>query len=160
SIKRKLFLKDTFLAYINNWQKETKKLKLPAKEQAKYCISLKTLDGIRMTVHSYCEMVPELLKLDGVDMFLSDKLNQDPVEEQFAKHRASSVENPQLEWYMMTERKLIVAKSKMVVAINGNFRGRTKRKVAIEIDDLTLVAEHCMEVNYLLINFYIEIKLF
>ena len=84
-------------------------------------------------------MVPELLELDGVEYFLSDKLNQDPVEEHFAKHRASGVENPMLEKYMMTERKLIVAKSKMVVAINGNFRGRTKRKIVIDIDDQTLL---------------------
>ena len=85
-------------------------------------------------------MVPELLKLESVEYFLSDKLNQDPVEEHFSKHRArGGVENPQLEQYMLTERKMIVAKSKMVVAINGNFRGRTKRKIAIDINDKTLL---------------------
>ena len=86
-------------------------------------------------------MVPELLKLDGVKYFLSDKLNQDPVEEHIFKHRTKGgVENPGLEQYMMTERKLIVAKSKMAVAINGSLRGRTKRKIAIDIDDETTKA--------------------
>eukprot|EP00111_Clytia_hemisphaerica_P018846 TCONS_00055725-protein len=113
SKERFTWLKDTFLAYFNDWEKATKKLKLPAKEQAKHCISQATLNGLRITVHSFCEMVPELLRMEGVKYFLSEKLNQDPVEEHFSKHRAKGgVENPQLEQYMMTERKMIVAKSK------------------------------------------------
>uniref|UniRef100_A0A7M5XL33 Uncharacterized protein n=1 Tax=Clytia hemisphaerica TaxID=252671 RepID=A0A7M5XL33_9CNID len=92
------------------------------------------------SVHSFCEMVPELLRMEGVKFFLSEKLNQDPIEEHFSKHWAKGgVENPQLEQYMMTERKMIVAKSKMIVAMNVNFRGRTKRKIVIDIDDKTLL---------------------
>jgi len=104
---------------------------------------VKRLDGIKKynfrsfyLVRSFVELVPALLQLDGVEYFLSDKLNQDPVEEHFSKQRSrcGGVDNPNLEQYMYTERKLVVAKSDLVMSLRGNTRGRVRDR-QIDLDD-------------------------
>ena len=73
--------------------------------------------------------------MEGVKYVLSDKFNQDPLEEHFGKQRArgGGIENPSLEQYMYNERKIIVSKSDMV--IKGNTRGRKGKKTTIDIND-------------------------
>ena len=44
---------------------------------------LNTLSSICCSVSSFLELVPELLNLPGVSYFLSEKLNQDPLENFF-----------------------------------------------------------------------------
>lgn len=75
--------------------------------------------------------------MEGVSYFLSDKLNQDPVEEHFSRHRTrgGGVDNPTLEQYMLMERKLVVAKSDLVVSLRGNTRGRLKNKAVVDVTD-------------------------
>lgn len=75
--------------------------------------------------------------MEGVNYFLSDKLNQDPVEEHFSRHRTrgGGVDNPTLEQYMLMERKLVVAKSELVVSLRGNTRGRLKNKTVVDVTD-------------------------
>jgi len=84
-------------------------------------------------VRSFVELVPQLLSLEGVDYILSDKFNQDPLEEHFGKQRSRGIENPSLEQYMYNERKILVSKSDMI--IKGNTRGRKNRTVEIDITD-------------------------
>ena len=91
-----------------------------------------------ISVRSFVELVPLLLRMDGVKYFLSDKLNQDPVEEHFAKHRArlGGSDNPTVEQYMLTERKLVVAKSELILAFRGgNFRGKKRKQITIDVND-------------------------
>ena len=78
-----------------------------------------------------------LLRLDGVQYFLSDRLNQDPVEEHFGKQRASggASEAPNLEAYGYNERKILVAKSDMIRIMHGNTRGRLRDEHEIDIHD-------------------------
>ena len=80
-------------------------------------------------------MAKQLLSEDGVDYVLSDKFNQDPLEEHFGKQRAcgGSNENPSLKEYMDNERKL-VAKSEMIRVMRGNTRGRQEEQT-IDIND-------------------------
>lgn len=49
-----------------------------------------------LTVNSFTELGPELLKLDGVEYLLSEVFSQDPLERYFSKqrHRGGSCDNP------------------------------------------------------------------
>ena len=48
------------------------------------------------TVHSFVELGPQLLRLDGVEYLLSEVFSQDPLERYFSRqrHRGGSCENP------------------------------------------------------------------
>ena len=77
-------------------------------------------------VHAFHGLAKQLLFEDAVDYVLSDKMNQDPLEEHFGKQKAcgSSNENPGLKEYTDNEKKLLVAKFEMVRVMRGNARGR------------------------------------
>ena len=68
---------------------------------------------------------------------LSEKFNQDPLEEHFSRHRSRGVENPNVEAYMHNEKKIILAKSEMLNVVRGNTRGKIKEKRKIDINDQT-----------------------
>ena len=78
------------------------------------------------SVHAFHDLAKQLLFVDGVDYVLSDKCNQDPLEEHFGKQRARGGSNKilSLKEYIDNERKLLVAKSEMIRFKQGNTRGR------------------------------------
>ena len=88
-------------------------------------------------VRSFVEFVPYVLELHGVDYFLSDKPNQDPVEEHFGRirNRGGGNDNPTLKQYGFMNRKVIVAKSEMIQATKGNNRGCVKENITVEVHD-------------------------
>ena len=86
-------------------------------------------------VRSFLGLIPELLRIDGVKYVLTDRFNQDPLEEHFGKQRTKGggVDNPTILQYMYNERKIIVSKSDMI--IKGNTRGRKRDAVVIDTTD-------------------------
>ena len=88
-------------------------------------------------MYSFVELVPLLLRLDGVQYFFSDRLNQDPVEEHFGRQRmrGGAFDNPTLEAYGFNERKILVAKSDMIRVMRGNTRGRIREENEINNHD-------------------------
>ena len=86
-------------------------------------------------VRSFLGLIPELLRIDGVNYVLTDRFNQDPLEEHFGKQRTrgGGVDNPTILQYMYNERKIIVSKSDMI--IKGNTRGRKRDAVVIDTTD-------------------------
>ena len=92
------------------------------------------------SVYAFHDLAKQLLSEDGVDYVLSDKMNQDPLEEHFGKQKAcgGSNENPRLKEYTDNERKLLVAKFKMIRVMRGNARGRHEEQ-AIDINDNRLL---------------------
>ena len=73
--------------------------------------------------------------MDGVDIFLSDKLNQDPLEEHFGMVRSGggASENPTQERFGQMNRKIVLVKSDMIQVTRGNTRERVRENVAIDI---------------------------
>ena len=67
-------------------------------------------------MHLFVELVKKLLTLDGVSYFLSDKLNQDPLEGHCGRQRicGGASDNPTLEQYAQNEKKILVAKSEII----------------------------------------------
>ena len=62
---------------------------------------------------------------NSIHYVLSEKFNQDPLEEHFGKQcmRGGGVENPSLEQYTYNEHKIIVSKSDVVTSMRGNTQG-------------------------------------
>lgn len=70
---------------------------------------------------------------------LTDRFNQDPIEEHFGKQRSrlGGCDNPNLQQYGDSEKKLQVSKDYKIVSMKtGNTSGR-KEKPKIDITDTT-----------------------
>ena len=90
-------------------------------------------------MHLFVELVKKLLTFDGVSYFLSDKLNQDPLEGHCGRQRicGGASDNPTLEQYAQNEKKILVAKSESVHVMRGNTRGRQGDGKKIDIHNNT-----------------------
>lgn len=106
------WLTDDFLGYFKEWEKEVDSRRdLKQSEKNKMIITRETLGGLKMTgrlmigmvsrtifftfisinvVHSFTEIVPELLKLDGAQFIYSERFCQDHLEIFFGKQRRQS----------------------------------------------------------------------
>ena len=75
--------------------------------------------------------------MDGVDIFLSDKVNQDPLEEHFGMVRSEggASDNPTQKRFGQMNRKIVLVKSDIIQVTRGNTRGRVRENVAIDIHD-------------------------
>ena len=75
--------------------------------------------------------------MDGVDIFLSDKRNQDPLEEHFGMVRSGggASDNPTQERFGQMNRKIVLVKSDMIQVTRGNSRGRVRENVSIDVHD-------------------------
>ena len=71
------------------------------------------------SIYAFHDLAKQLLPKDGVDYILSNKSNQDLLEEHFREQiaRGNSNENPSLKECMDNKRKLLVANSEMVRAM-------------------------------------------
>ena len=133
------WLKDEFLKFINDWKEETDgHLELPKRERNRLCLSKKTIHGLRMAVHSFVELIPTLLEIPGVKYFLTDKANQDDVEENFFRQRCKggANDNPSVLEYGRNELKLQVCKTSMIRAL-GNTKGKQRDKKVFDANDTT-----------------------
>ena len=63
-----------------------------------------------------------LLQLPGVNMLLSEKFSQDPLEERFARQRRSggTCDNPTLYQFGQQEMNLQVMRSELITDLRGN----------------------------------------
>ena len=75
----------------------------------------------------------------GGQFVLSDKFNQDPLEQHFGRQRMKlgCNENAMLSDYMDNELKLQVAKVNLVKIMEGNTRGLNDNETLIDITDTT-----------------------
>ena len=87
------------------------------------------------SVNSFLEFVPEILSLPGISYFLSDKINQDPLETFFGliRQHGRVNNNPTIYETMKSTQTLRVIRSIAIDDVIGNCRGR---KRAISFDDL------------------------
>lgn len=77
---------------------------------------------------SFVELAKEMIQLPGVKYFLSEKLNQDPLEEHFSKHRAAGGhnDNPSVYEYGFNELALLQAAGKVRPSAAGNCRNNDR----------------------------------
>ena len=89
------------------------------------------------TVQSFLELVPIILKISGVTFFLSDKLNQDPLENFFGcvRQHGSANTNPTIMVAMKSSQTLRVINS---IKIDGVLRGNCRGRKRFSLDDMDL----------------------
>ena len=89
------------------------------------------------TVKSFLELVPIILKLTGVTFFLSDKLNQDPLENFFGcvRQRGGVNTNPTIVEAMKSTQTLRVINS---IKIDGVLRGNCRGRKRYSLDEMDL----------------------
>ena len=82
-----------------------------------------------LTVYSFVDLAKEILSEPGVRYFLSEKLCQDPLEEQFSKQRSAGGGNRNMtvKDYASQELRILTAGSQMVASAKGNSRNRKRR---------------------------------
>ena len=77
---------------------------------------------------SFVELAKEMTQLPGVKYFLSEKLNQDPLEEHFSKHRAAGGhnDNPDVSEFGFNELALLQANDNIRPSTTGNCRNNER----------------------------------
>lgn len=70
-------------------------------------------------------------------LFLSEKLNQDTLEEHFGKQRirTGSMDNPSMQQYMYNERNIIAAQSEAITSMHRNNHRWKRENVQVDIND-------------------------
>ncbi|XP_070575429.1 uncharacterized protein [Ptychodera flava] len=118
------WLRNDFLGFLDEWETEClTRPNLPMSEKRKMCLSRETLEGYRITVHSFVDLAKELLALDGVVFLLSEKFTQDPLEEYFSRQRGclGRHENPTATEFGRNAAALHVAGAhKLLTSSRGN----------------------------------------
>ena len=82
-------------------------------------------------------MVQDLFTDEHVTSFLSERIQQDPLEKYFGKQRQRGRvnENPTVSEYMKNEQALRVISSINLDVVKGNTRGTNKRKLEVDPED-------------------------
>ena len=84
------------------------------------------------------ELLPIVLKIPGVNVFLTDRLNQDPLEKFFGRLRQQgrTHQNPTVAEALKSTQTLRVIDSVWVDDITGsNCRGRKRKRKFLEAED-------------------------
>lgn len=91
-----------------------------------------------ISVRSAIALIQELLSIPGVNFVLTEKWNQDALEQYFGKQRmrGGANENPTVLEYSYNTPKLITAGSKIVRDVAGNVKKRTLKLT--EVDETPL----------------------
>ncbi|CAC5406376.1 THAP9 [Mytilus coruscus] len=122
------WLEEDFLGFMDRWEQEGRdQPNLTAKEKKQLCLSRETLEGIRITVKSFVNLAKELLRLPNFRFLLSERFNQDPLEEYFSKQRdmGGRCDNPTVRQFQHNALKLQVAGAPAVMAsTRGNCQVR------------------------------------
>ena len=85
------------------------------------------------------ELVPLLLKIEGVTVFLSEKLSQDPLEKFFGiqQQQGRANENPNVAQVLKNSQNLRVISSIWIKDLTGNCHGCKRKSYDLESINLT-----------------------
>ena len=119
------WLIDNCLVYLRNWKLYTETLpgNLSQSDREKMFISCQTYEGFVITVYSMVEVTRYLLS-KGVPEVLSNRINQDILEEHFGQHRSLGRRNENPSSYAFGYQENIVRDRKTIMKITGNTSGR------------------------------------
>ena len=126
--KRLEWLQSTFLGYFSDWKHSIEMREgFTRREKEKMFISAQTYEGLRITASSILEIIPFLLE-NGLDFVLTEKFNQDCLEQSFGTHHSMGgrSDNPNVHRFGYDENAMRVHRS--VVPVKGNVAGAFKGK--------------------------------
>ena len=117
------------LPYLDNWKESTENRPGNFSQNARSRMFLpwQTYEGLKITTHSTIKVVKFLL-LQGMPFVLTERLNQDCLEEYFGKHRALGRrnDNPDLKQFGYQSNTLRIQKS--VAPVTGNTKGHKQKR--------------------------------
>ena len=93
-----------------------------------------------ISVYSFIEAVEHLFTVPGIKSFLSERVQQDPIEKYFGRQRQRGRvnENPSVYEFLKNEQALRVINSIDLEVTLGNTRGTNKRSISDETLDRPL----------------------
>lgn len=119
------YLLNEFLLYFDDWKTnvENRPGNFSKSQRAKMQLSYQTLEGLKMTVKSVTECIRYCLK-QGMEFVLTERFNQDPIEQHFGMHRTVNGcnTNPSLDKFNHTMVRLRTVGSQAIAPIRGNTR--------------------------------------
>ncbi len=124
---RSHWLEHQFLVYLENWKKSVEGTPYKGSEKAKMFLSQQTFEGLQITTYSAIEATQFLLQ-NGLDFVLTNRFNQDVVEEHFGRQRSLGrrSDNPTLWQFGFNENTIRMQRS--VAPVTGNTKGGHKQK--------------------------------
>ena len=125
------WLKDVFLAYLNNWKESITRREgeYSSNDKERMFISTQTYEGFKISVYSHIEAIKFLLA-QGFQYVLSERFMQDVVEDYFGHQRAKGgrSDNPTAQQFGYNDLT-IAAQRDIAPVVRGNVGGRyTKEK--------------------------------
>jgi transposase-like protein len=124
--KRLKWLEHDFLQYLESWKVYAMgKEGLSMDKKSKLMLSSQTIEGLKMAVFSFVELIPHLLSLEGASFVLSERFNQDNVEVFFGKQRERSGrgDNPTADKFLYNTQAIRTSRS-MSFGWSSNIRKR------------------------------------
>ena len=136
------WLKNSFLKYLSDWRSST--LNRPGNftqnARERMFLSWQTYEGLRITVYSVIEATKFLL-LQGMPFVLTEKFNQDVVEEYFGRHRSLGRRNDNPTVYQFGYNSNTLRMQRSIAPVTGNTKGAHKQKRRVSwfaVDDAPL----------------------
>ena len=127
------YLTDEFLPYFVEWQRaiDLRPGNFTKSDRSEMILSYQTVEGLKITVLSVVECIKYCLN-NGMPFVLTEKFNQDAIEQHFGCHRAScgSNSNPSLHQFNSSMQKLRLIGSQAMAPLRGN----TKRRLQLLVD--------------------------
>jgi hypothetical protein len=120
---RLFWLQDSFLGYLNDWEKSVMERpgNIPLSEKNKMLLSIQTRIGLNITVKSIVQCIKVLLN-SGAPFVLTHAFNQDPLEQHFGhyRHKGGGNNNPTVFEVRHTINQLRTVGAEGLVPRNGN----------------------------------------
>ena len=136
------WLQNYFLEYLLNWKTSIadRPGNFTQNARDRMFLSWQTCEGLQITVHSTIEAVKFLLEA-GMSFVLTERFNQDIVEEYFGRHRGMIRRNDNPDLYQFGYNANTIRMQRSVAPVIGNTRGAHKQKRCVfwfSVDETTL----------------------
>ena len=99
-------------------------------EKDKMFLSWQTYEGLQIAIHSIIEAAKYLLGI-GMSFVLTERFNQDVLEEYFGRHRSIGRRNDNPNLYNFGYNSNTIRMQRLIVPVTGNTRGRHKQKCRV-----------------------------
>ena len=135
------WLTNDFLNYLNTWKESVSNREgnFSAQDRKKMFLSQQTYEGLVITAKSTVGLARYLLST-GMKFVLTEKFNQDVVEEYFMRQRSLGRRNDNPDMYQFGYQSNTIRIQRSIVPMTGNTRGKYTKRVAAwqEVDNTPL----------------------
>lgn len=132
------WLRSDFLGYFQQWKEsiDNRAGNYSQNARGRMFISSQTYEGLQITVNSLIEAVQFLLR-QGMPFVLTERFNQDVVEEYFGRQRSLGRRNDNPTIYQFGYQANTIRMQRSVVPVTGNTKGshKQKRRVSWKVVD-------------------------